>query len=95
MTTSDDRFHIACPSCGAVNRVAAGRAGDGPVCGTCKQPLFIGRPVELTEASFDVDVGNPHDAPPGSTEIPADKRSRLTGYFRFHFQRGQPGQPFP
>lgn len=57
MTTSDGRFHIACPSCGAVNRVAAGRAGDGPVCGTCKQPLFTGRPVELTEASFDQHVG--------------------------------------
>lgn len=63
--------------------------------------LFSGDPQEtsgaekLTEASFDVDVGNPRDAEPGSTEVPAEQVSRLTGYFRFHFVRGQPGQPFP
>ncbi len=57
MPTSEGRFHVVCPSCGAVNRVAAGRGGDGPICGTCKQELFAGRPVELTEASFDQHVG--------------------------------------
>jgi len=63
--------------------------------------LFSGDPNEtsgadkLTEATFDVDVGDPRDAEPGSTDIPADKVSRLTGFMRFHFVRGQPSQPFP
>ena len=63
--------------------------------------LFDGDPNEssgsekLTEASFNVQVGDPRDAPPGSTEIPAEKISTVEGYFRFHFVRGQPAQPFP
>ena len=57
MTTREDSFHVVCPSCGGVNRVAAGRLGDGPRCGTCKQALFTGRPVELTEATFDRHIG--------------------------------------
>jgi hypothetical protein len=63
--------------------------------------LFSGDPIEssgsekLTEASFDVQVADPRDAPPGSTEIPAEKLTPLQGYFRFHFVRGQPAQPFP
>ena len=57
MATGDGRLHVVCPACGAVNRVAAGRLVDGPRCGTCKSPLFTGRPVELTEASFDRHVG--------------------------------------
>lgn len=65
------------------------------------ESLFSGDPNEssgaekLSEASFDVQVADPRDALPGSTEIPADRMSPLQGYFRFHFQRGQPGQPFP
>ena len=63
--------------------------------------LFSGDPHEsvgaekLTEAEFDVVVGNPRDAEPGTTELPPDKTSRLWGYFRFHFVRGQPAQPYP
>jgi thioredoxin 2 len=57
MTTSGHGIHVVCPSCGAVNRVAVGRLGDGPRCGTCKQTLFTGRPVALTETSFDRHVG--------------------------------------
>jgi thioredoxin 2 len=56
MTTSES-LHVVCPSCNAVNRVAASRLGDGPVCGTCKQALFTGHPVTLTEATFDRHVG--------------------------------------
>ncbi|MBW2527402.1 MAG: hypothetical protein JRI23_24685 [Deltaproteobacteria bacterium] len=63
--------------------------------------LFSGDPNEtsgadkLTEAEFDVQVGDPRDAEPGSTSLPPDKISNLTGYMRFHFVRGQPSQPFP
>ncbi|MEM1032902.1 MAG: hypothetical protein AAF928_04705 [Myxococcota bacterium] len=49
----------------------------------------------LTEARFDVTVADPRDAPEGTLDVPADRRSRLTGDFSFVFQRGQPGQPFP
>jgi thioredoxin 2 len=57
MATGEDHLHVVCPSCGAVNRVAARRLGDGPRCGTCKQPLFTGHPVELNEQTFDRHVG--------------------------------------
>ena len=63
--------------------------------------LFSGDPNEtvgaekLNEAAFDVLVADPRDAVPGTLEVPAELQSQLTGNFRFHFQRGQPGQPFP
>jgi thioredoxin 2 len=57
MTTGNEKVHVVCPGCAAVNRVAAGRLGDGPRCGTCKQALFTGHPVELDEASFGRHVG--------------------------------------
>jgi hypothetical protein len=48
-------------------------------------------------ASFDLQMGDPRDAPAGAppTDIPADKLSNVTGNFSFYFERGQPGQPFP
>ncbi len=49
----------------------------------------------LTAAVFDVEVGDPRDQPAGGGEIPSEKLSRLTGWFRFYFERGKPGQPFP
>lgn len=49
--------HIVCPNCNKINRVATARLGDHPRCGSCKQPLFSGRPVQLTEASFERFVG--------------------------------------
>ncbi|MCA9624868.1 MAG: hypothetical protein KC731_37850 [Myxococcales bacterium] len=69
--------------------------------------LFSGDPNEgngedkLTDARFDVMLADPRDAELGGTagntslDIPDDKKSHLTGWFRFNFQRGQPGQPFP
>lgn len=41
-------LQINCPQCLATNRVPADRLGDGPKCGGCKQPLFFGKPMELT-----------------------------------------------
>jgi len=63
--------------------------------------LFSGDPNEsegaekLTDAHFEVTVADPREALPGTLDIPAEKTSPLEGWFRFHFQRGQPGQPFP
>lgn len=48
-----------------------------------------------SEGRFDVIIGDPRDAPPGGGPIPTERSSRLTGSFRFYFQRGQPAQPFP
>lgn len=67
--------------------------------------LFSGDPNELNaadkliDADFDVIVGDPHDTPLGepldADAIPAEYTSHLTGYFRYYFERGKPGQPFP
>lgn len=47
-----DLLKIGCAACGALNQVDHGRLGSGPKCGKCKQALFTGEPVELTEANF-------------------------------------------
>jgi thioredoxin 2 len=47
-----DKKHIVCPHCSAVNRIPATRLADKPNCGKCKQPLFTGHPVELTDQNF-------------------------------------------
>jgi thioredoxin 2 len=48
---------VPCPRCGALNRVPGDRLAEHPVCGRCKQPLFEGKPIELTSASFDAVAG--------------------------------------
>ena len=47
-----DRVQVLCPHCDAINRVPAGRLGDRPVCGACRQPLFQGHPLPVDEAGF-------------------------------------------
>ena len=42
--------------------------------------------------AIDVEIGNPQDADPFTFEFEPGETSPLTGWFRFHFQRGQPGQ---
>ncbi|MEZ4299063.1 MAG: hypothetical protein R3B70_29205 [Polyangiaceae bacterium] len=67
--------------------------------------LFSGDPVEPSAAeklnhasAFDIVVGDPRDTPPGlpvgPDSIPPEYTSRLTGSFRFYFERGKPAQPF-
>ncbi len=50
---SSDSLVIACPTDAALNRVPRGRIGQQPNCGTCHNPLFQGRPVELDEIRFE------------------------------------------
>lgn len=48
-----DPFHIVCPHCDAVNRVAAERLADQPVCGKCSKALFTGQPLDVSSARFE------------------------------------------
>ena len=45
-------MHIVCPHCDTVNRVPQQRLAEGPRCGSCRQPLFEGKPLPLDEARF-------------------------------------------
>ncbi|MDF0544110.1 thioredoxin TrxC [Sphingobium sp. H39-3-25] len=44
---------LICPACSAANRLPRERLAKGGTCGRCKQPLFSGEPVMLTDANFD------------------------------------------
>jgi len=63
--------------------------------------LFNGDPNEsnaderLSSGVFDVVVVDPRKQPPGGGPIAEEHLSHVTGWFRFYFERGQPGQPFP
>lgn len=43
---------IACPHCGALNRMPATRLQDAGRCGKCKEALFNRHPIHLTENNF-------------------------------------------
>ena len=45
--------NVVCPHCSAVNRIPPDRLGDSPRCGKCGEPVFVGKPLELTAAGFD------------------------------------------
>ena len=49
---------IRCPACAALNRVPLAVVGEGraPVCGRCKAPLPVGKPVTVTDATFAAEV---------------------------------------
>ena len=53
-----DKKHIVCPHCIAVNRIPSTRLSDKPKCGKCKNSLFTGHPVELTDQSFSKFINN-------------------------------------
>lgn len=46
-------LHIACPQCGARNRLPADKLEQQPKCGKCSQPLFQGHPTAVTDANFE------------------------------------------
>ena len=47
-----DPIHIVCPHCDAVNRIAAARLADRPVCGKCARELFMAKPLDVDSARF-------------------------------------------
>ena len=50
-------IHLVCPHCDAINRIPADRLNNKPTCGKCKQRLFTGHPVELTDQNFARHIG--------------------------------------
>jgi len=48
----NDSTHLVYPNCQVVNRVPTTRLTQKPNCGKCHQPIFIGKPLELTMANF-------------------------------------------
>ncbi len=44
---------LVCPSCQSPNRIPSARLGDDPRCGKCKQSIFTGRPITLSDQTFD------------------------------------------
>ncbi|HKJ70362.1 MAG TPA: thioredoxin TrxC [Gammaproteobacteria bacterium] len=57
MDQAGETLHIPCPACGGLNRVPAARLQQGPVCGRCGASLFPDQPVEVTDATFQRQVG--------------------------------------
>ena len=55
-----EALHIVCPHCHTTNRVKADHMSSAPDCGSCKAPLFTGKPVDLTTASFDKHLHRSH-----------------------------------
>ena len=54
---AQDKLLLACPQCLTANRVPARRLGEDPKCGKCGARVVDGKPVALTEASFDAFLG--------------------------------------
>lgn len=52
-----DTLHIACPACGASNRLPKLRLDENPKCGKCGTALFSAHPVAVTDANFETLVG--------------------------------------
>ena len=48
------QLQIVCPHCRGLNRVPDARLHHRPNCGHCHAPLFMGHPIGLTAADFDL-----------------------------------------
>ena len=52
-----ETLHIVCPHCDAVNRVAAERLANQPICGKCTRELFTAKPLDVNSERFTRHVG--------------------------------------
>lgn len=41
-----------CPHCSGLNRIADEKLSANPKCGKCQQPVFTGKPIEMTGVQF-------------------------------------------
>ena len=53
-----ESLHIVCPHCDSINRVPADKLSAGGKCGSCRQSLFVGQPLELNTSRFHKHVGH-------------------------------------
>lgn len=56
MISGSDQI-ITCPTCATLNRIPMLKMGTGGICGRCRAPLFIGKPITLTSTLFDSHAG--------------------------------------
>ena len=47
---------IKCPACGQANRVNPGTGDRQAICGACRTPLVLAKPVIVTDANFSEEV---------------------------------------
>lgn len=47
-----DALHLVCPHCQSINRVPREKLGAQPRCGKCKQPVFTGHPLSVSQQDF-------------------------------------------
>ncbi len=52
-----DPIIVPCPHCGTINRLPVERLRDHGRCVRCKQALFTGEPLPLTEENFWIHAG--------------------------------------
>lgn len=43
---------IPCPHCNGLSRIPSDRLSDAPRCGRCKENILLGKPFDLTQASY-------------------------------------------
>ena len=53
----NEKIHVVCGHCDSVVGLQGERLKDAPRCPKCHNPLFAGKPIELTAANFDKHVG--------------------------------------
>lgn len=51
-----ESIHVVCGQCDSVVGLPDDRLADSPRCPRCHQPLFSGKPIDLTAANFDKHV---------------------------------------
>jgi len=47
---------VACPHCNKLNRLPVSKLTDNGKCGSCKDLLFDGKPINLTQPSFNTHI---------------------------------------
>ena len=57
---SEELINIACPHCVRTNRLPNNKLQQNPKCGNCHQPLFINKPIDLTDFNFSKVISNTH-----------------------------------
>ena len=49
---ADRKATVACQFCSTLNRVDLSRAEQKPKCGSCRRPILLDRPLQVSDADF-------------------------------------------